>query len=82
MLESYFTHAVEAIFSAGGTLDKFIGDCVMAFFGAPVPQSDHARRAVQAAIQIQDGAGGAEPEARGAAAFRLCWSGSRSRVVR
>ncbi|MDQ1347542.1 MAG: Adenylate cyclase 1 [Acidobacteriota bacterium] len=54
MLESYFTHAVEAIFSAGGTLDKFIGDCVMAFFGAPVPQSDHARRAVQAAIQIQE----------------------------
>ncbi len=54
MLESYFTHAVEAIFSAGGTLDKFIGDCVMAFFGAPVPQGDHARRAVQAAIQIQE----------------------------
>ncbi len=54
MLESYFTHAVEAIFSAGGTLDKFIGDCVMAFFGAPVPQADHARRAVQAAIQIQE----------------------------
>ena len=54
MLESYFTHAVEAIFSVGGTLDKFIGDCVMAFFGAPVPQSDHARRAVEAAIQIQD----------------------------
>jgi adenylate cyclase len=54
MLESYFTHAVEAIFSVGGTLDKFIGDCVMAFFGAPVPQSDHARRAVEAAIQIQE----------------------------
>lgn len=54
MLEAYFTHAVEAIFAAGGTLDKFIGDCVMAFFGAPVPQADHARRAVQAAIQIQE----------------------------
>lgn len=53
MLESYFTHAVEAIFAAGGTLDKFIGDCVMAFFGAPVAQSDHAQRAVQAALQIQ-----------------------------
>jgi adenylate cyclase len=53
MLEAYFTHAVEAIFAAGGTLDKFIGDCVMAFFGAPVPQADHARRAVQAALQIQ-----------------------------
>ena len=54
MLESYFTHAVEAIFAAGGTLDKFIGDCVMAFFGAPVPQPDHARRAVQAALLIQE----------------------------
>jgi adenylate cyclase len=53
MLEGYFTHAVEAIFNAGGTLDKFIGDCVMAFFGAPVPQADHARRAVQAALEIQ-----------------------------
>lgn len=52
LMESYFTHAVEAIFEAGGTLDKFIGDCVMAFFGAPMPQSDHAHRAVSAAIQI------------------------------
>jgi adenylate cyclase len=52
LLESYFTHAVEAIFEHGGTLDKFIGDCVMAFFGAPVAQPDHARRAVEAAIAI------------------------------
>jgi len=53
LLEAFFTHAVEAIFSAGGTLDKFIGDCVMAFFGAPVAQPDHARRAVEAALAIQ-----------------------------
>jgi adenylate cyclase len=52
ILEGYFTHAVEAIFEEGGTLDKFIGDCVMAFFGAPVAQSDHAARAVRAAIKI------------------------------
>ncbi|HEX9734053.1 MAG TPA: adenylate/guanylate cyclase domain-containing protein [Thermoanaerobaculia bacterium] len=54
LMESYFTHAVEAIFSAGGTLDKFIGDCVMAFFGAPMAQSDHAERAVSAALRIEE----------------------------
>ncbi len=54
LMEGYFTHAVEAIFSAGGTLDKFIGDCVMAFFGAPMKQPDHARRAVQAAVRIRE----------------------------
>ena len=54
LMEGYFTHAVEAIFSFGGTLDKFIGDCVMAFFGAPMPQDDHAYRAVAAAVKIRE----------------------------
>jgi adenylate cyclase len=53
VLEGFFTHSVEAIFANGGTLDKFIGDCVMAFFGAPMPQPDHAQRAVRAAVEIQ-----------------------------
>jgi adenylate cyclase len=53
LLDGFLSRAVEAIFAAGGTLDKFIGDCVMAFFGAPVPQADHALRAVRAAIAIQ-----------------------------
>ncbi len=52
LLAGYFTHAAEAIFSHGGTLDKFIGDCVMAFFGAPMRQADHAVRAVQTAIDF------------------------------
>lgn len=52
LLGEYFTGAVEAIFAEGGTLDKFIGDGVMAFFGAPVAQPDHARRAVRAARGI------------------------------
>jgi adenylate cyclase len=53
LLGAFLNLAVEAIFRAGGTLDKFIGDCVMAFFGAPVPQADHAVRAARAAIEIQ-----------------------------
>ena len=54
LMESYFTLAVEAIFAEGGTLDKFIGDCVMAFFGAPMSQADHAQRAVSAAMRFSD----------------------------
>lgn len=52
-LDGFFELAVEAVFAAGGTLDKFLGDGVMAFFGAPVAQSDHAVRAVGAALVIQ-----------------------------
>ncbi|HEX4498952.1 MAG TPA: adenylate/guanylate cyclase domain-containing protein [Thermoanaerobaculia bacterium] len=54
-IDAFLDLAVEAIFRAGGTLDKFIGDCVMAFFGAPVAQADHALRAVRAAVEIQEG---------------------------
>ncbi|HEY1251513.1 MAG TPA: adenylate/guanylate cyclase domain-containing protein [Thermoanaerobaculia bacterium] len=55
MLNEYFTLASEAIFACGGTIDKFIGDAVMAFFGAPLDQADHAERAVDAALRIREG---------------------------
>jgi adenylate cyclase len=52
-LSHFFSFAVESIFAYGGTLDKFIGDAVMAFFGAPIPQDDHADRAILAGLMMQ-----------------------------
>lgn len=46
--------ASEVIMAHEGTLDKFIGDCVMAFWNAPIPQADHHDRAVAAAIALQN----------------------------
>lgn len=52
LLNEIFQVVSDCILEQGGTIDKFIGDSVMAYFGAPVPHSDHSLRAVQAAVQI------------------------------
>jgi class 3 adenylate cyclase len=49
ILNQLFTVLTEIVFRHGGTVDKFIGDCVMAFWGAPARTDDHAARAVAAA---------------------------------
>ena len=50
LLNEYLTEMADVIFSYDGTVDKFIGDAVMAFWNAPLPQADHARRACWAAL--------------------------------
>jgi len=50
MLNAYFTRVCEPILAQGGTVDKYIGDAVMAVFGSPVAHPDHARRALRAAL--------------------------------
>ena len=52
-LNEYFRIATQFILEQGGYIDKFIGDAVLAVFGAPIPKPDHARRAVQSAWAMQ-----------------------------
>ena len=54
ILNRTFEVMTEQIFSRGGTLDKYIGDAIMAFFGAPNPDPDHAKHAVEAAMAMQE----------------------------
>ena len=52
LLQEYFTEVSEEILKTDGVIDKFIGDAVMAFWGAPIASENHADQAVQAAINM------------------------------
>lgn len=54
-LNRFYALATDAVFHYDGTVDKLVGDQVMAFFGAPVHAHDHARRAVETALKIMRG---------------------------
>jgi class 3 adenylate cyclase/HAMP domain-containing protein len=51
-LNEYFSAMTDLVFSNGGTLDKYLGDGVLAFFGDPIPFEDHAERAVATAFEM------------------------------
>jgi adenylate cyclase len=53
LLNEYFTEMTDVLFEFDGTLDKFIGDAVLAFFGDPVDQEDHPARAMACAVAMQ-----------------------------
>jgi len=58
LLDPYHAHLKSELEKRGGTVEKFIGDAVMAIFGAPVAHEDDAERAVRAALAIRDWADG------------------------
>ncbi len=53
-LNKYFEKMVDIIINRGGVIDKYIGDAIMAFFGAPVKHNDDAYQSVMAALEMQE----------------------------
>jgi adenylate cyclase len=55
LLNEFYDLMIDTTFKHDGTLDKFLGDAVMAIFGAPIPHPDHAIRAIRTALAMQAG---------------------------
>ncbi len=54
LINSYFSRQVAVVFRNNGALDKFIGDCIMAIWGAPLDDANHAEHAIQCALEMAD----------------------------
>ena len=54
MLREYLSEMTEIVFRHGGTVDKYIGDCVMALYNVPLPDPEHAIKAVRTALEFQE----------------------------
>ena len=57
MLNDYFSALTDCVFRNGGTVDKFIGDAILAVFGSPEPDPQHSQNAVRAALDMQEAMG-------------------------
>ena len=56
LINMYLGRMTEIILNNGGTIDKYMGDCIMAFWNAPLPCEDHADKAIDAALEISEAA--------------------------
>jgi len=54
LINNYLNEMTNIILNNGGTIDKYMGDCIMAFWNAPLPCENHAEMAVKSAIEIED----------------------------
>jgi adenylate cyclase len=71
LLNDYLSRMTDVIFKYEGTLDKYIGDAIMAVFGAPLDMPDHAQRAIRTAVEMQERLAEWNAERREGPAFRI-----------